>query len=188
MADPHADTDVIDELRTDHREALTLLGRIASTTDPDERRELTDTVIAEVVRHSVAEEMYVYPVMRKHLPDGEQVVDEDKREHKQLEETMKQLEAVQASEPRFDDLVRDMTEQLRHHATDEENEQFPALRERVPRETLVELRKKVDTAKKLAPTRPHPAAPNAALFHKIAGPGVGLVDRLRDKLTKRPTG
>jgi hypothetical protein len=47
---------------------------------------------------------------------------------------------------------------------------------------------KVETAKKLAPTRPHPSAPNAELFHKLVGPGVGLVDRLRDKLTGRATG
>ena len=46
---------------------------------------------------------------------------------------------------------------------------------------------KVQAAKKLAPTRPHPAAPNAELFHKVAGPGVGLVDRLRDRLTGRST-
>jgi hypothetical protein len=55
----------------------------------------------------------------------------------------------------------------------------------VPREELIKLRDKVDTAKKLAPTRPHPGTPHSALFHKIVGPGVGLVDRLRDKLTNR---
>jgi hypothetical protein len=61
------------------------------------------------------------------------------------------------------------------------------LRRRVPHEELVELAGKVESAKKLAPTRPHPAAPNSELFHKLAGPGVGLVDRLRDKLTGRAT-
>ena len=81
-----------------------------------------------------------------------------------------------------------MTEQLRHHVHDEETEQFPQLRERIPREELVRLREKVDTAKKLAPTRAHPSAPNSELFHKLAGPGVGMVDRLRDRLTNRSTG
>ncbi len=99
---------------------------------------------------------------------------------------MKQLEAVQPSEPRFDALVRDMTEKLRDHVRDEETEQFPRLRQWVPREKLLELRDKVDSAKKLAPTRPHPEAPHSQLFHKLVGPGVGLVDRLRDKLTNRP--
>ena len=31
----------------------------------------------------------------------------------------------------------------------------------------------METAKKLAPTRPHPAAPNNQLFHKLVGPWVG---------------
>ena len=145
-------------------------------------------MIAEVVRHSVSEEMYVYPAMREHVPDGEQAAEHDTREHKELERTMKELESVDATDPRFQTLVRDMTEKLRHHAHDEETEQFPRLRERLPRDTLIELREKVDTAKTIAPTRPHPDAPNSELFHKLVGPGVGMVDRLRDKLSGRPHG
>jgi hemerythrin superfamily protein len=185
VAQPRTDIDVIDELITDHREALELLRRIASTTDADERRELADTVISEVVRHSVAEEMYVYPAMREYMSNGDEAVKHDTEEHQELEEVMKQLEGVQATEPRFDALVQEMTDKLRHHAHDEESEQFPKLRERVPRDELIKLREKVDTAKKLAPTRPHPGAPHSELFHKIVGPGVGMVDRLRDKLTNR---
>ncbi len=192
MTEPHTDrqdteADVVDELSSDHREALALLDRLANSIDADQRRDLADTVIAEVVRHAVAEEMYVYPAMREHVPDGDQAVEHDIEEHKQLEGTMKQLEAVDPGEPRFDSLVREMTEQLRHHAYDEETEQFPRLRERIPRDELVRMREKVETAKKLAPTRPHPSAPNSELFHKLAGPGVGMVDRLRDRLTHRST-
>lgn len=185
MAQQTATTDVVDALTTDHREALDLLGRIARSTDPTAKRDTADTVIAEVVRHAIAEEMYVYPVMRKHVPDGGKEVEHDIEEHKQLEQTMKRLEAVEATDPRFDQLVRTMTEQLRHHAHDEESDQFPKLREHVPHDELVALREKVDKAKKVAPTRPHPNAPNAELFHKLVGPGVGLVDRLRDRLTHR---
>jgi DNA-directed RNA polymerase subunit F len=50
MAETDSSRDVVDELTTDHREALELLERIAKTTDPDERRELADTVITEVAR------------------------------------------------------------------------------------------------------------------------------------------
>ena len=58
----------------------------------------------------------------------------------------------------------------------------------MPREDLVRLAGQVQAAKQVAPTRPHPNAPNNKLFHLLAGPGVGLVDRLRDKLTGRETG
>lgn len=58
-------TDVVDMLTTDHREMLELLRRIERTEDLDERRDIADTVIAEVMRHSVAEEMIVYPSIRR---------------------------------------------------------------------------------------------------------------------------
>ncbi|TCC51451.1 hemerythrin domain-containing protein, partial [Kribbella pittospori] len=82
---------------------------------------------------------------------------------------------------------RQLQQVLVDHIQDEETEQFPQLRAHLPAATLVELKEKVEHAKKLAPTRPHPAVPNAELFHKLVGPGVGLVDRLRDKLTDRST-
>jgi hypothetical protein len=40
-------------------------------------------------------------------------------------------------------------------------------------------------AKKMAPTRPHPAAPDTPPANKLLAPGAGLVDRLRDALTGR---
>ncbi|KAE8765747.1 hemerythrin domain-containing protein [Georgenia thermotolerans] len=181
-------TDVVDILTADHKDMLALLGQIEGTADETQRRDLADTVIAEVMRHAVAEEMYVYPVMEEHLPNGKEEVEHDKKEHDEIVQVMKRMEDVSASDSRFMELVRELEAQLRHHAGDEETEQFPKLRANIPREKLVELGEKVETAKKLAPTRPHPSAPHSELFHKTLGPGVGLVDRLRDKLTGRHTG
>jgi hemerythrin superfamily protein len=140
--------DVVDELMSDHREVASLLDRIGTTTDPAEKRDLADTAITELVRHSVAEEMYVYPAMRENLPDGEEVVKHDTEEHKELERTMKELEGVDAQDPRFEQLVGELRSQLRHHVEDEEGEQFPKLRVRVPLEKRVEQE-----------GGPHPSAP-----------------------------
>jgi hemerythrin superfamily protein/ribosome-associated toxin RatA of RatAB toxin-antitoxin module len=179
--------DVVDILTTDHREVTDLIQQIRITTDAGSRRDLADLMISELVRHAVAEEMYVYPAMKKHLPDGDADVEHDIGEHKELERTMKDLESVDGSDPRFDVLIGQLETTLADHVADEESEQFPKLRAAIPRDELVQLGSKVQTGKKLAPTRPHPAAPNAQLFHKLVGPGVGLVDRLRDRLTQRPT-
>jgi hemerythrin superfamily protein len=181
-------TDVVDILTSDHQSMLELIGQIEGTPDAGQRRDLADTVIAEVMRHAVAEEMYVYPAIEEHVPDGKAEVEHDKKEHDEIVQVMKRMEDVDAAEPRFMELVRELEAQLRHHAGDEESDQFPKLRANIPREQLVELGEKVETAKKLAPTRPHPTAPHSELFHKTLGPGVGLVDRLRDKLTGRQTG
>ncbi|MFF0341642.1 hemerythrin domain-containing protein [Kribbella sp. NPDC004875] len=182
-----AEPDVIDILIADHREAQDLANQISATAGADERRELTDQLIAELVRHSVAEEMYVYPAMREHLPDGDRAVEHDIEEHKELEQLMKQLEGADAATTEFEDTLRKLQQVLIDHVQDEETEQFPQLRAHIPTAELVRLKEKVELAKKVAPTRPHPGAPNAELFHKLAGPGVGLVDRLRDRLTGRST-
>ncbi len=179
--------DVIDILTSDHRDVTALIGEIRTVTDPMIRRDLTDTAISELVRHAVAEEMYVYPAMRKHLPDGDKAVEHDIEEHKELEVTMKKLEGADVNSAEFDEALNKLSAILADHIQDEETEQFPRLRQHIPQDELTELAGKVETAKKLAPTRPHPAAPNSEVFHKLVGPGVGLVDRLRDKLTGRAT-
>ena len=187
MTDTLNDPDVVDVLSTDHREALDLIRQIKGTVDAEQRRDLADTLISEIVRHAVAEEMYVYPAIRKHLPNGEEVAKHDADEHKELEQAMKKLEGADADSAEFSQLIDEFETSLRHHVNDEETDQFPELRARIPREELVEMAGKVEGAKKLAPTRPHPLAPNSQLFHKLVGPGVGMVDRLRDKLTGRST-
>ena len=188
MTENSTDRDVVEVLTEDHRDFLTLIDEITATSDPDQRRDLADIVIAEIMRHAVAEEMYVYPAVEKHVPDGKASVEHDKEEHEEIVRIMKDLERADASDARFTELVQRLRDDLEHHASDEENEQFPLLRAHIPREELVEIAGKVETAKKLAPTRPHPTAPHSEAFHKLVGPGVGFVDRLRDKLTGRETG
>lgn len=138
--------------------------------------------------------MFVYPAMKKHLPDGDEAVEHDTKEHKELEKTMKKLEktmkkleAADAGTPEFDEQLEQLEAILRDHIQDEEADHFPQLRARIPHEDLVEMAGKVEAAKKVAPTSPHPLAPNNQVFHRLVGPGVGLVDRLRDALTNRST-
>lgn len=180
-------SDVTVILTTDHREMVELLAQIHETTDLERRRDLADAATAEVMRHAVAEEMYVYPAMEKYVPGGTEEVEHDKKEHDELIQVMKQLEGAEASSQEFLDLVRKLEELLDHHAHDEEDDQFPKLRDHLSQDQLNELGEKVEKAKKMAPTRPHPSAPHSELFHKTVGPGVGMVDRLRDKLMGRET-
>ncbi|MFI6227585.1 hemerythrin domain-containing protein [Micromonospora echinospora] len=190
MTNPEAmaGRDVIDVLTADHREVEALFVELESRQGtPEHRRQLVDVVIAELVRHSVAEEAYVYPAARKALPDGDQVADHEISEHADAERTMKDLESVDPSDPRFDQLLTHLTSTIRHHVQEEETDLFPRLRAACAHEELVELADKVTAAKRIAPTRPHPAAPDHPPANKLLAPGAGLVDRLRDALSGRPT-
>src|SRR5688572_24493799 len=108
-------SDVIDILTADHKEMLALVGRIKSASDDEERRDLADTIIAEVMRHAVAEEMHVYPAIEEHVPNGAEMTDHDKQEHDEIVQVMKELEDADASGATFMGLVGRLEDLLRHH-------------------------------------------------------------------------
>lgn len=139
------------------------------------------------MRHDVAEEMYVYPAIEKYIPNGTEEVEHDKQEHDEIVQVMKQLEDCNAVAPVFMAQLEKLKGLLSHHADDEESQQFPKMRTHMSGDQLIELGEKVEQAKTLASTHPHPSAPHSELFHKSVGASVGMVDRLSDKLTGRKT-
>lgn len=180
------DPNLIDVITSDHREVEKVFTELENSTGSTEhRRQLADHVIAELVRHSVAEEMFMYPAARKALPDGDQIADHEIAEHAEAEEDMKQLEGVEANDPKFDALVAKLIADVRHHIEEEEHNLLPRLAESCSAQELRELGAKVLRAKKIAPTRPHPSAPDKPPLNLILAPGAGLVDRIRDALSGR---
>lgn len=79
-------------------------------------------------------------------------------EHAEAEEVLKAIENTDATDARFDELIGD----IRHHLRDEENDLLPKLRAACDAGELRDLGDKV-ARKKMAPTRPHPAAPDTPL-------------------------
>ncbi|MET7380674.1 hemerythrin domain-containing protein [Streptomyces sp. NPDC005526] len=178
--------DVIQELTTDHREVDEIFAQIEALPPGDKRRkDLADQATIELVRHSVAEEMHLYPAVRRFLPDGDEIADREIQDHGEAERTMKELEGCSADDPRFDEYMGRLMREIREHVTDEEQNLFPRLREAAAPEDLEKLAEKVRSAKKTAPTRPHPSAPQTPPANKLLAPGAGLVDRVRDALTGR---
>ena len=179
---------LIDVIIADHREVEKVFAELESGQgDPQHRRDLADHVIAELVRHSVAEEQYMYPAARTVLPDGDSIADHELEEHTQAERVMKALDGMDAEDPRFDELLSELIADIRHHVKDEETDLLPRLAESCSEEQLNELGEQVLKAKEKAPTHPHPAAPDTPPANKILDAGAGVVDRMRDRLTGRAT-
>ncbi|MEW2403641.1 hemerythrin domain-containing protein [Streptomyces sp. NPDC046862] len=177
---------VIDELVTDHREIEEFFGRIEALPPGDKNRKvLADQATIELVRHSVAEEAYLYPAVREHLANGDALADKELDDHSKAEQIMKDLEGCDADDPEFDRLIGMLMIEIRSHLADEEENLFPRLRAACPADALDTLGDKVRQAKKTAPTRPHPSAPDKPPANKLLAPGVGMVDRLRDAMTGR---
>ncbi|WP_037676796.1 hemerythrin domain-containing protein [Streptomyces griseus] len=177
---------VIDELMTDHREVEEFFGRIEALPSGHKDRKLyADQATMELVRHSVAEEAYLYPAVREHVANGDAMADRELEDHAKAEQIMKDLEGCDADDPEFDRLIGMLMSEIRSHVADEEQNLFPMLRASCPPDALDTLGDKVRQAKKMAPTRPHPSAPDKPPANKLLAPGAGMVDRVRDALSGR---
>ncbi|MBC2905557.1 hemerythrin domain-containing protein [Streptomyces cupreus] len=177
---------VIEELVTDHREVEEFFAKIeALPPGHKDRKTYADQATMELVRHSVAEEAYLYPAVRDHLSGGDALADKEIDDHSRAEQIMKDLEGCDAGDPEFDRLIGTLMTEVRSHISDEEANLFPKLRAACPAAALDDLGDKVRMAKKTAPTRPHPSAPDTPPANKLLAPGAGMVDRLRDALSGR---
>ena len=187
MADQQRD--VIEVLEHDHREVEQMFAELeslrgAATEEAKARRkEVTEQVTIELVRHSVAEEVLVYPEVDKKVSAEE--VEHAREEHAEAEKTLQRLEKLGADDPAFDDELATLMAEIRHHIEDEEGEMFAHMRQVIDTDELRKLGARVEAFKKVAPTRPHPNVPNTPLPRLAAGPAASLFDRMRDLATGR---
>lgn len=184
MTARHSDTDdVLTELTKDHDEVRAMFAKLRNGAGGEQREELIRDMTVELVRHTVAEEVHLYPLMRQVLPRGDEIADHEISEHSEVEQALKDLEKVDHSDPESHRLVDKVIDDVTHHAQEEEDDIFPRLRAMCSAEQLREMGDKVRAIKKIAPTHPHPSAPDTPPANKIMGPMAGLVDRVRDAVT-----
>ena len=190
MADQQRD--VIEILEQDHREIEAMFAELeslrgASTEEAKSRRKtVTEQVTIELVRHSVAEEVLVYPRVEDKVSAEE--AEHAREEHAEAEETLQRLERLDADDPAFDDELATLMAEIRHHIEEEEGEMFAHMRQVIDGDELRTLGRAVEAFKKVAPTRPHPMVPNTPLPRLATGPAASLLDRLRDLATNRGSG
>ena len=181
--------DVIEVLEHDHREVEEMFAELeslrgASTDEAKSRRKaVAEQVTIELVRHSVAEEVLVYPQVEKQVSAEE--AEHARKEHAEAEETLARLEKLDADDPSFDDELATLMKEIRHHIEDEEGEMFAHMRQAIDADELRKLGGRVEAFKKVAPTRPHPNVPNEALPRIAVGPVASMLDRMRDLATGR---
>jgi hypothetical protein len=184
--------DVIDVLEQDHREVEAMFAELeslrgAATEEEKERRKaVTEQVTIELVRHSVAEEVLVYPKVEEKVSAEE--AEHARKEHAEAEETLQRLEKLDADDPTFDDELATLMAEIRHHIEDEEGQMFAHMRQVIDADELQKLGERVEAFKKVAPTRPHPNVPNQPVPRMAVGPAASLFDRMRDLATGRGTG
>lgn len=158
----------------------------SKTSAVENQRDLAQRIVRELSVHAAAEEQVLYPAIRRALDDGERVGNDAIAEHAELKQLLADLDGVQPHDDRFFPGFRRVMEVVRSHVADEEGTLLPRLRDAVGQEELYELAEALTSAKRLAPTRPHPHAPSRPPGNIVVGAAASLPDRTRDLVRDTP--
>jgi hemerythrin superfamily protein len=174
--------DGITLLKQDHKTVEKLFKQFEKAKQPAEQRKVAEKVVKELSVHAAIEEMVFYPAIRDRVPDTEDMVLESLEEHHIVKWVLSELDDMKPDHERFKAKMTVLIENVRHHVEEEESELFPQVRKAIGRKELGELGDAMEKAKKTAPTRPHPKAPDTPPGNVVAGTAAAVVDKARDKV------
>ena len=122
----------IELLLADHRRVEDLFEQYESEKDSDEgtRREIAQKICTELTIHAQVEEELFYPWLREQLEDDDmEMVEEAQIEHNTAKDLIAQLEGATDIDEVYNAKVKVLSEYIKHHVQEEENEIFPEVRD-----------------------------------------------------------
>lgn len=177
--------DVTELLRNEHREAEAAFALFEQTDDQEIRTGLAKTLVQALSVHAGSEELVLYPVIRKKVIDGSDLIDHSLEEHQLVKELLVEIErAANDGDANLGTLVGRLKAAVLAHVEEEEGKVFPRLREAVDREELRDLGLQLMQAEQHAPTHPHPHAPNRPPANKVADMAAFVLDTARDLIRR----
>jgi hypothetical protein len=119
---------LMDVVAAEGRELEATFGRIENdTTDPAERRRLTDEILQRLEGLAAARREVLYPRVATDVPDGASLVDLATLGLDQVERTSREFADLSGAEPSFLPLVKKLATEVWEHLDEEEEEMLPAL-------------------------------------------------------------
>lgn len=180
-----SDENVFDIIIAEHRAVDELFEQWKNTTSFDRRKDILGEVSHMLNMHAIAEEMVLYPMTRRTVQDrGDHLADHSLEEHQEVKELLHSLQGCDEQQMNRD--FPRLIESVRHHVREEEEELIPAMRANLTQDQMATMAKTFRAAKSVAPTRPHPSAPNKPPMNFLAGSVTGMIDRMNDWLLGLP--
>jgi hemerythrin superfamily protein len=119
--------DVITLLRADHKLVSTLFTEYENTRTISKKKLLVSQICTELSIHAQVEEEIFYPAVKKALKDKE-MIPEAMVEHATLKELISQIEVTEPNGEMFDAKMKVLSEYVKHHVKEEQNEIFPQVK------------------------------------------------------------
>ena len=114
-------------LRADHKKVSDLFEQYEKARSIDRKKSLVDELCTELKVHAEIEEKIFYPAVKQALHDHE-LVPEATVEHASLKDLIAQIEGVEPDGEMFDAKVKVLSEYVKHHVKEEQNEMFKKAR------------------------------------------------------------
>jgi hemerythrin superfamily protein len=116
--------DAITLLRADHKLVSTLFAEYEKTRSNSKKKTLVSQICTELSVHAQVEEEIFYPAVKQALKDRE-MIPEALVEHATLKELIGQVEGIEPDGEMFDAKIKVLSEYVKHHVKEEQNEIFP---------------------------------------------------------------
>ena len=142
--------DALTLLKEDHDKVKKMLTEGEETTERAEktRKELFETLKAEMMIHERIEEEIFYPALKSH-PKAKDIVLEGYEEHHVVDEIMGELDATDVTDETWSAKFKVMKENIEHHIEEEEGEMFKQARQVFDADELEQLGSRMMELKQL---------------------------------------
>jgi hemerythrin superfamily protein len=120
-------TNAIDLLKRDHDEVEDLFKQFEASEESNTalRGELAMRICTALTVHAEIEEELFYPAIRRGARDAAALLNEAAVEHQSMKDIIERLQAASTSDPLFNAGVKVLSEYVKHHVHEEEDEIFP---------------------------------------------------------------
>ncbi|EGY16594.1 hypothetical protein VDGD_07758 [Verticillium dahliae] len=197
---------ISDSIIKDHRELEQYYNEVVNSTSHDHQERFGNQFTWELARHSVGEELVVYPAFEKHLGEkGRSMAESDRKEHHQVlfsihmyfkpqantnkvKELLKTWQNLKPANPEYVPKLKELWSILAEHIKEEEKEDMPAL-EKALSQTHGEsesIAKSFGRTKAFVPSRSHPSAGEHPPFETVMGLLTAPIDHVADVFRKFP--
>src|SRR4051812_41579107 len=170
---------VLARQRSDHEQLDRLLHELDGATGAAQEEVLT-RIDRLVFSHAFAEETVLWPVLRRVLPDDEELTLRVEEEHQEVNELVSALERDGLGDPRRPQRLTRLAEVLREDVRDEGDVLLPRLQERLSVGELRRLGRQWELVRRISPTRPHPTVSRRPPGNALSALPLSVLDRTRD--------
>ncbi|KAM0482353.1 hypothetical protein ACHAPX_002870 [Trichoderma viride] len=181
---------ISDAITKDHREIEQYYNEVINNpNDQDHQTRYGNQFVWELARHSVGEELVVYPAMEKYLgPKGKDMAESDRKDHAVVKQKLKVFQNMNASDPDYINKLQDLWGPLSEHIKEEEERDLPALEQQLQaiEGESESMAKSFGRTKAFVPSRSHPSAGEHPPFETAMGMLTAPIDHLADLFRKFP--